>query len=328
MTWRLEIHHIDVSQGDSTLILVKSDQQIAKSVLIDGGPSNYGLYVADYVSQRCSSKDLDIMVLSHDHADHKDGLNSLFSQNTCRCQDADRYAPRALKIGGYQFKACNVSQELLQLSPPGITMTCIAANSNNRNENLNSLAFLVKFSNFRYYTGGDLEGSVEDQVAQSLKKELHPVHAFKAGHHGSRVSASKDFLSVLKPTAAIISCGYDDSKRRDWWKYGHPSQEIIDRLQENTEIQNYYLTSCSLKSSNINPNPTEPQTEKARVSGYADPEKPQTFEPGNIILTIDLKQAGPSDPRFSVTYTDAIRQKRQKTDSGVKPRFGPVTIQH
>jgi competence protein ComEC len=45
----------------------------------------------------------------------------------------------------------------------------------------------------------------------------------KVGHHGSYTSSSEDFLSAVSPSAAVISCGVDNS-------YGHPHQQTMDRL--------------------------------------------------------------------------------------------------
>ena len=52
------------------------------------------------------------------------------------------------------------------------------------------------------------------------------IHAdiLKIGHHGSKNSTTPDFLSAVSPQIAIISSGEGNS-------YGHPSPEVLDRLE-------------------------------------------------------------------------------------------------
>ena len=54
------------------------------------------------------------------------------------------------------------------------------------------------------------------------------IHAdvIKLGHHGSDTSTAEEFLNAVSPSFAIISCGKDN-------QYGHPSEDVLTRLQEN-----------------------------------------------------------------------------------------------
>ena len=47
----------------------------------------------------------------------------------------------------------------------------------------------------------------------------------KVAHHGSRNSTSEELLNVIRPEAAVISCGEDNL-------YGHPHQELLRRLED------------------------------------------------------------------------------------------------
>ena len=49
------------------------------------------------------------------------------------------------------------------------------------------------------------------------------VDVLKVGHHGSASSTCAEFLSVIKPEAAVISYGLDNT-------YGHPSAAALQRL--------------------------------------------------------------------------------------------------
>ncbi|MFR2620335.1 MAG: ComEC/Rec2 family competence protein [Clostridia bacterium] len=48
---------------------------------------------------------------------------------------------------------------------------------------------------------------------------------YKAAHHGSKTSNSKEFLEVLQPKLATISCGRNNS-------YGHPGKEAVEHMQD------------------------------------------------------------------------------------------------
>ena len=44
-------------------------------------------------------------------------------------------------------------------------------------------------------------------------------------HHGSNTSSSKEFISFIDPSIAVISVGLNN-------KYNHPSNEVISTLKE------------------------------------------------------------------------------------------------
>ncbi|HEY0066782.1 MAG TPA: MBL fold metallo-hydrolase, partial [Flavisolibacter sp.] len=83
-----------------------------------------------------------------------------------------------------------------------------------KSENDLSFAFLLSYGGFRYFTGGDLGGqdhsgyaNGEVPVGQYLvAKAGTNFHfcAFKVSHHGSSESSAPAFLSLVKPTVAVI----------------------------------------------------------------------------------------------------------------------------
>src|ERR1051325_7505565 len=74
---QLEIHHIDVGQGDATLFIIKDRGNNVKStVLIDGGGPRKGNVVLAYIEGLGIHK-IDYLIASHYDSDHAGGLASI-----------------------------------------------------------------------------------------------------------------------------------------------------------------------------------------------------------------------------------------------------------
>jgi competence protein ComEC len=57
----------------------------------------------------------------------------------------------------------------------------------------------------------------------------------KAPHHGSDTSSTMEFLSVVEPQVAVVSCGAGN-------KFGHPDEGTVERLMEVVGEPNVYRT--------------------------------------------------------------------------------------
>ncbi|MEO6037414.1 MAG: MBL fold metallo-hydrolase [Saprospiraceae bacterium] len=142
-----------------------------------------------------------------------------------------------------------------------IQLTCVISNGSTlgvdpndhanwpggNDENDYSVGWLVQYGAFRFYTGGDLNGllskkhAFETNLADSLithdgsvftsftgmAMDKGHVCSMKLNHHGGRESTSDYFLSVLRPTTVLVSCGYSTS-------YYHPRIEVLKVLDSRT----------------------------------------------------------------------------------------------
>ena len=89
-------------------------------------------------------------------------------------------------------------------------------------ENDRSLAFRISYGDLTCLICGDTEQTSEQDMVSSgedLSADVYVVN-----HHGSKTSSTDAFLDVVSPSYALISCGLDNS-------YGHPAQEVLERLQ-------------------------------------------------------------------------------------------------
>jgi beta-lactamase superfamily II metal-dependent hydrolase len=69
---------------------------------------------------------------------------------------------------------------------------------------------------------GDAEKEIEYRLVAEEGMGLQS-DILKVGHHGSKTSSAEVFLRAVWPEIAVISVGRKN-------RYGHPHQEVLDRL--------------------------------------------------------------------------------------------------
>ena len=89
--------------------------------------------------------------------------------------------------------------------------------------NNRSLVLLAESKGTRVLLTGDIGKEIEQELVLSgldLRADV-----LKIAHHGSRGSTSSVFLDAVQPGWALIPVGGANV-------YGHPSPQVLDRLQE------------------------------------------------------------------------------------------------
>ncbi len=98
-----------------------------------------------------------------------------------------------------------------------------------RDTNDASMVLLLECQNTKILFAGDIGQSGEEAVGLRLGGERErddtATVILKVAHHGSRNSSSEQFLKLVEPDVAIISCGKDN-------QFGHPHEETVERLQK------------------------------------------------------------------------------------------------
>lgn len=238
----LQIHHLDVGQGDSTLIVTPS----GLTLLIDAGNNGKGSGVVLPYLDSLGITQLDYVIASHYHADHIGGLDEVInglgaaSIGICYDRGTDPPLPGTAAYTDYASAASVAGRVTIGLGQAldlgdGVTLTCLAVDGEvlgyglvpnaSDSENDLSLAFVLSWHRFQYFTGGDCGG--EATYYADLETPLAPlvgnVDAFKIDHHGSAYSTNQAFVAALQPEVGIICVG-------DGNTYGHPVQSVLDRL--------------------------------------------------------------------------------------------------
>lgn len=219
------LNFFDVGQGDASLLKTPD----GKFILIDGGPDNHILRrLGDYLP--FYHRRIDYVILSHYHADHVVGLvevikrynvkNFIYNPNQTDSPalrelllEAQR---RSIKIWPLADSATiffNDDCHLGLLSPAHLPI---------KDDNNNSLVARFDCAGYRALLSGDNSAVVEKVLLEAGWDVSADI--FKASHHGSKTANSAEFLRAVGPRLVIISVGTDN-------RFGHPSQEIIDRLQ-------------------------------------------------------------------------------------------------
>lgn len=232
----LEIHHIDVGQGDCTLILSPTGE----SLLFDGGQNGKGPVIIDYLTS-IGVTSLTYMVASHYHADHIGGLDEVInggiSVDVAAYDRGGSYSSQTYQdyVAAIGEKRTTIHDGQVIDLGGGVKVECVAVNGNGvpgaSDENDLCVALKVTYGDFDYFVAGDLSGSNDGgytDIETSVAPEVGDVEIYRVDHHGSSYSSNQYFVDVLDPEVSIISVGKNS--------YGHPSKTVVRRLKATSVV--------------------------------------------------------------------------------------------
>ena len=220
----LEVHFLDVGQGDATLILCGDN-----AMLIDAGNNSWGDEVRDYLEYQ-GVESLDYVIGTHPDADHIGGLDVVLEAFDCGTvimpdyeKDTQTYEDvlAAMDQKGYELTLPEVGT-VCQLGEAAFTIVAPCGEYGD-NANDYSVGILLEHGENRFLFTGDAEEDAENDMLGSGIDLSADV--FKAAHHGSSTANTEAFLEQVNPEYVVISCGEGNS-------YGHPHAEVMNRLRE------------------------------------------------------------------------------------------------
>jgi beta-lactamase superfamily II metal-dependent hydrolase len=281
---KLQIHHIDVGQGDGAVLISPAGQV----VVFDAGEDMKKRDCTRPVSylDQLGVKHIDYLYISHYHFDHIGCIPAVLGQFALLNNAFDRgnsypgatYTNYVNAVGSHRKTASigdTLTLDKTSSSPVVIPVVAVDGQSKHgtvqtSNENDLSLAALVSFGSFREEIGGDLSGD-NTQMYQDVETPVAPdvgkINVYKVHHHCSSHSTNDTWLADTQPAIGIISTG-------DGNDYGHPTSDCLERLH--THNVKLYWTETG--------------------NGGA-PESGLDIVGGNIIV-----QVAPNASTFSVTY--------------------------
>lgn len=230
----LEIHLIDVGQGDAVAIRTPADRWI----LIDAGPRSEtydagARRVLPFLRARGASR-VALLILTHPHADHiggaaavLDGIEVGHLAEPGLPAGTEMYAglldrvegrgvPWSRAVAGRRISLDGVELDFLWPEAGMIEGTTDA--------NEASAVVRLRYGGFAAVFPGDAYADAERAIVRREGRAMR-AQLLKAGHHGSATSTSEALLAAVRPELVVISAG-----RRN--RHGHPSPEVMARLRD------------------------------------------------------------------------------------------------
>lgn len=246
----LEVHFVDVGEGDATLIRFSS----GKTMLIDSGDNVKVKQLTTYIDKvffNSHKKVFDYVVLTHSDSDHSgnmdtildkykvnnfirpniliDGLENYLADGRVKYDNNNDYVATITKLYSlekdnkikvsfaepdtYIDMGNNAKVHILSPLKPYYTTT-----------NDYSIVMIVEDNNEKFMLTSDASTDVENDIINSYDEDVLDVDVLKLGHHGSDTSTSLDWLDITQPDYAVISVGEDNS-------YQHPSSAVLDNIE-------------------------------------------------------------------------------------------------
>jgi len=226
----LEVTFFDVGQGDAIFIKAPSGHQI----LIDGGPDDT---ILEKLGREMPFWDrtIDLIILTHPEEDHISGLVEVLKRYkvenilwTGVLQDTAEYQKwqKLIKEENAQIYIARSGQQIKLTKNDIVNFTILypfesLERQKFKNTNNTSIVAHLVFGETSFLFTGDIYKSIERELlglAEQLDSDV-----LKVAHHSSKTSSAKEFIEVVSPEVAVISCGKDNP-------YGHPHPETLDNL--------------------------------------------------------------------------------------------------
>lgn len=224
----LQIYFFNVGQADC--ILVRND---GKNMLIDAGDNEDGPLLAEYIKQLGISR-IDYLIGTHMHEDHLGGMDNIIKE----FEIGSIYIPYTTnksKRVFYEDVISEIEQKGLkidyqekgnkfELGDADCEIKSIDNSDPTSSSNINSTSIVIQMevNDNKYLFMADAEEDVESDN----EIEWEDIDVLKVGHHGSNTSSTEQFINTILPEIAIISVNGDNNS------YGHPSESVIERLED------------------------------------------------------------------------------------------------
>jgi beta-lactamase superfamily II metal-dependent hydrolase len=264
-TQNLEIHYINVQQGQSTFIIGAN----GTTILFDGGNEFKGTdEVVPYLQSLgyTTSQALDYIIASHRDTDHYRGLTEVMNYGYDALHVYDNGSDKTnIFVDDFLAAAAQTTAGGVVAIPlgqvidlgNGATATCVATNGSvigtgpiqggQDNENDRSVCLLIEYGNFDYLVTGDMGGGPDDYACTgrstgqvNLESPLvmaimpagsnpmlsaYGLELAHVGHHGSESSTNSDYMNLLTPSVACISVGAGQGE--GWY---HPRIDVVENV--------------------------------------------------------------------------------------------------
>ena len=219
------VANCDIGQGDSSVINLGHH----RGIVIDVGPD---AALEDACLKALGIKEIPLLILTHFHADHVEGLPGLLKRRSVGqvwvSNNSDPIFESTRVQSWLKGVDVNIVTRGMQTTLSGVAikvlwpLTSIQQFASNPGDgssiNNSSIAAVISTPDFSLFAGGDLEPPVQE----ILRTDLTRVDIYKVCHHGSKYQ-DPEFMKRLSPAIAMISVGQGNT-------YGHPAPQTVAAL--------------------------------------------------------------------------------------------------
>ncbi len=236
----VRIHFLDVGQGDCAVIELPG----GTALMIDAGDGSWenNNHILRYL-KGLGSPAL-TLVATHADADHCGGFPAIFEAFTVEKvflpavpQESSVY--HAFSEAAEEYPCETLTRYTLAAEGEAYAVCVSPYSQGETAENDSSAVLYFSYAGVNVLFGADISATREAQLLeeQKLSEEIgeslfdsgkYAVHLdetdiLKVSHHGSASSSSAEWLGMLSPATAVVSCGAGNL-------YGHPSGDALSRL--------------------------------------------------------------------------------------------------
>jgi competence protein ComEC len=237
----------DMGQGEAIIISTEE----GSTILIDGGSlskKKCGKYLLEPYLLYTGTDRIDYAIVTHPDEDHISGLMELLSGHRIDIKNlvlpdvfskAGLTAEESKKMGKKNYDelkelAHKAGTRVLfidegdTITEGELKITCLfpAKGLHYVSANAYSTVLSLTYGEFDMLLTGDITSQGEDYILRrNLSSQKEGYDILKVAHHGSKYSSKEDFLDIVKPEIALISCGKNN-------RYGHPHGEVLERLDD------------------------------------------------------------------------------------------------
>ena len=211
----LDVWALSVGQGESVFLHEAS----GKKILFDGGPNS------DVISELASimpfwDHSLDLIILSHNHADHHDGMLTVLDHytvheawisgaiedsvdyRTWRQRLSEKNIPTKIVYAGQTEQLGTLQIQVLHpiTSEEGITP---------KDQHEATIVAKITYQKASILLTGDLNENQENDIITNCRAPTCSLQSdiLQIPHHGSKTGLLPAFLSAIQPKVAFISVG-------------------------------------------------------------------------------------------------------------------------
>ena len=247
---RLEVHYIDVGQGDAILVRCPDG---GHHMVIDSGELNFRYpHSADqfqaYLNQQFANlpRRIDVVVASHPHSDHISSLEWVFQNfavgtyvdngqkfDSPTWARLDKLVRQRVKDGQLEYVNAKKKAfgDLELCADVQLEVMAAWALKDLSDTNDRSVIARLTYRATSFLFVGDAHKAAEDVLMSLLPEEQRAkldVDVLKVGHHGSATSSDPRFVSAVSPTVAVISSGKKEVGTNGTFK--HPRSVTVQTL--------------------------------------------------------------------------------------------------